>query len=132
MVFGMGEVSPAGWAGPAESSVGLGESPCGVVFQAVMVSAERAEVPGCGGSFRPWGGVVEVCSLCGVLAAGEPAGVVAGADEVVECGWWPVGVPGVFDKCSVDGVGDQSFPYPGGVRCDGPGVRGGDGTVPVQ
>ena len=98
MVLGVGGVAASGWAGPVESSVGLGESPCGVVLQPVMVATQRAQVAGCGGSCGPRDGVVEVCSVCGVLAAGEPALPVPGADEVIECGRWPVGVPGVFEE----------------------------------
>ena len=98
VVFGVGEISPAGWAGPVESSVGLDESPGRVVLETVMMPTQRAEVPGRGGAFRPRNRVVQIPVLCGALAAGEPAGVVTGANKVIKCGWWPVGVPGMFDQ----------------------------------
>ena len=98
VVLGVGEVSPAGWAGPAELSVGLGEPPCGVVLEPVMVTTQGTQIPGRGGAFRPRDRVVQVRVLCGVLAAGEPAFPVPCADEVIERGRWPVGVPGMSDQ----------------------------------
>ena len=68
------------------------------MLEAVVVPAERAQVAGVGGSFGPGDGVVQVSVSRGVLASGEPALSVSCANKVIKCGWWPVGLPGVFDK----------------------------------
>jgi hypothetical protein len=81
-----------------EVAVVLGELPGCLVFEAVMGAAQRAEVSGGRGSFGPRNCVVQIRVPGGVLASGESAFSVACADEVVECGRWPVGVPGVFQQ----------------------------------
>src|SRR5207244_4506961 len=81
----VGEVLVAGGAGPGEyGRVLLVYLPAGLVFEPVVVAAEAGEVGGGGGSGWVWGDVVEVPAAGRVPAAGEPAGDVAGADQVGE------------------------------------------------
>ena len=60
--------------------------------------AQGAQIADRGGAGGPRDRVVQIAVLCGVLTSGEPAGVVAGADEIIEYGRWPVRLTGMFDK----------------------------------
>jgi len=121
----------AGGAGPG-GGVGWGVlvGPVGVVFEAVVASAEGGEVGGVGGSVGVGDGVVEVAVAGGPVAGGEDAGAVAGGGEG---GGWAVAAGAVVvDGVVVGGVGDQASPGAGGVVGDVAGVLGADRSVAVE
>ena len=79
------DVSAAGRGRPHDSAgVGLGDVPARGLLDPVMTAALRVEVALVGGAVRVGDGVVEVAVDGLGVAGGGGAGLVAGADQVLE------------------------------------------------
>ncbi len=122
---GLGGVGGTSGGGPPEVAWGrLLKLPAGFVFEAMVTSAEGAEVVGCGSAaVLPAVGVVEVAALGGPGAVGEAAGGVSPHDVFGQRGRRSVVAATDVEDGAAGRVGDDA--PPGGVG----GERAGGGRV---
>src|SRR5206468_10248445 len=129
--FGADVVAVAGGVGPDElTRGGLRQVHRGVLLEAVLAPAQRAEVAGRGRTLRPGDGVVQVAAVRRAGAGRADAVPVAGAHVPGQHDPGPVAGRADVDDGAGGRVGEQA--PPGRVDRDDAGEMGRDGAEPGQ
>lgn len=78
-------------------------------LQLVMPQAQGPEIAEVSGATAiPWRGVIDLAIACPAIAAGEPAGLVAGNDEIAQPIGDLIGAPSVVEQMTCHWIGHQS------------------------